>query len=147
MKFIISLLLVCAFSAENAIAADFEERPVIMRASSQLIEKILGEIDSDYKEQANNSYSFRVKGKYNVILFNREKDIQLYAGFEAGRVTLTRINEWNKTKRFSRAYLDKNNNPVIEADLDFEGGATGESILRFIAIFAQSVEIFAQEIQ
>lgn len=128
-------------------AAYSQERPVITKASSQLIEALLKNLDSGYEEIRNNTYTFKVKDKYKVILINNEDDIQVVAMFSGGRVSASRINEWNRTKRFTNAYLDKDDDPVIQADLDFEGGVTGESILRFIAMFAQSVEIFAEHIK
>ena len=128
-------------------AMDFEEKTITTRASSQLIETILEALDQDYTEIGNNAYLFKVANRYKVILSNYGEDIRLYAAFDVGRVTLSRINEWNRRRRFSSAYLDRDNDPVLQADLDFEGGVTGETILRFIAIFTQSVEEFAQHIQ
>ena len=45
-------------------------------------------------------------------------------------VDLERINEWNRTQRFGRAYLDKQNRPVLEMDVDLDDG--GVSPLLFI---------------
>lgn len=139
------LTLLLCFSA-TSFALDTEQRDIVTHASTPLIEAVLNEIDTHFSEVDNNSYKFKLKG-YKVVLFNKGKDIQLYAGFKAKRVTLSRINEWNKSKRFGRAYLDNDNDPVIEADLDFEGGVTAEAIVRFVALFGQLVEGFAAHIE
>lgn len=118
---------------------------VFKSVSSQLIETLLAKVDRNYREVENNTYVLKLNG-YNLILIAGDSDIQLLASFRGIRVTLSRINEWNKTKKFTRAYLDKDNNPALESDLDFEGGVTLESIGRFLGIFAASVDIFAKHI-
>ena len=35
---------------------------------------------------------------------------------------------------------------VLDADLDFEGGVTGETLLRFLKIFSDSVEAFSEHL-
>ncbi len=52
------------------------------------------------------------------------KTLQYYMGFsDAKGVSLDRLNEWNKEKRFARAYRDNDGDPVLEmdVDLDFDG--------------------------
>ncbi len=48
------------------------------------------------------------------------------------------INEWNRTKRFSRAYLDRDGDAVLEADLDVSMGIPLSAINRFIDMFTVS---------
>lgn len=118
---------------------------VFKSTSSQLIENILITADKNYRELDNNAYLFQVNG-YKIMLFALGDSMQLMIGFSGIRVTLNRINEWNKTKRFTRAYLDKDNDPVLEADLDFRGGVTIESIARFLGLFAASANAFSGHI-
>lgn len=120
---------------------------VMRQASTQYIENMISAIDADYAEVDKDVYRFTVKGGYNVLLLNKFDDIQLYAVFTGGKVSISRINDWNRTKRFSRAYLDKDGDPVLEADLDFEGGVTTESVARFVALFVQSLETFDQHLR
>ncbi len=82
---------------------------------------------------------------YKVLLINYPNSIQLYAGFKsAGKVSLDTINTWNREKRFSRAYLDSDNDAVIESDLDLEGGVSNEAIDEFIRTFRNSLGNFAK---
>ena len=141
------VVLLIGILFQNVAAADFEDRTVVTRASSKLIETILVSIDPGYVEVGNNLYVFDVQGRYRILIHNNERDISLQAYFSGGRVSFSRINEWNRRTRFSTAYLDNDNDPVLEAHLDFEGGVTGESIYRFISLFATSVEAFANEIR
>ena len=67
--------------------------------------------------------------KFLVLFMNCEegqncKTLQYYMGFsDAKDVTLERLNQWNKEKRFARAYKDDAGDPVLEmdVDLDFQG--------------------------
>ncbi len=67
--------------------------------------------------------------KFLVLFMNCDegkncKTLQYYMGFsDAKDVTLERLNQWNKEKRFARAYRDDAGDPVLEmdVDLDFEG--------------------------
>ncbi len=43
-------------------------------------------------------------------------------------MTPQRILDWNRDKRFGRAYLDKAGDPWVEMDMDVEHGATTEAI-------------------
>jgi Putative bacterial sensory transduction regulator len=48
--------------------------------------------------------------------------LQFYAGWSGPKVSLEQINKWNNDKRFSRALLDKDGDPVIKQDLDLDDG-------------------------
>lgn len=142
MSRLILLLLIALTYSSLAPAQRPGREDVVRQASVQFVENMISAIDADYSEVDSNIYRFTVKGGYNVLLLNKFDDIQLYAVFTGGKVSMSRINDWNRTKRFSRAYLDKDGDPVLEADLDFEGGVTNESVARFVALFVQSLESF-----
>ena len=63
---------------------------------------------------------------------NREcATVTFHSGYDLrDPVTLDRINEWNRTKRFGRAYLDGEDDPILEMDVDLDDG--GLSPLLFI---------------
>jgi hypothetical protein len=55
--------------------------------------------------------------------------IQFAAAYHVeGGMALAKINGWNRTMRFGRAYLDDTNDPFVEMDLDVEKGFTTEAI-------------------
>ncbi len=57
--------------------------------------------------------------------------------------TIWTVNGYNQEKRFSRAFLDEDGDPIVEADLDVGGGVTDEAITRFLLRFTLSVNSFA----
>lgn len=84
-----------------------------------------------------------------VLFFTAENqlNIQAYAGFSGGGVSLDTINEWNKNKRFSHAYLDNDNDPAIELDLDLDGGyVSEEQIMAYFGLVRISVTTFKTHI-
>src|SRR3546814_14261387 len=49
------------------------------------------------------------------------RTLQYYMGFsDARQVPLERFNEWNREKRFARAYRDESGDPVLEMDVDVD---------------------------
>ena len=141
----VAMGLILFFSNRPVLAQEYSEEKVVKYASSKLVEGLLEALDLTYDEINDGAYSFKMNG-YKVILVNKGEDIQIFAIFSGKKITLTRINEWNKTKRFSRAYLDDDGDAVLDADLDFEGGVTGETLLRFLKIFSDSVEAFSDHL-
>ncbi len=62
-------------------------------------------------------------------------DFQLYYGASGIKLTPEQINEWNRTKRLSRAYIDQEGNPVLESDLITDGGITEQNLIAFVKTF------------
>lgn len=59
----------------------------------------------------------------------RCKSIQFSAGFDLDNgITYSKANEWNYTKRFSRAALDDDMDPYVRYDVDVERGFTSEAM-------------------
>jgi Putative bacterial sensory transduction regulator len=58
--------------------------------------------------------------------------------------TLASVNEWNQKNSFSRAYVDKDGNAVLENDLVLTGGVSSDSIELFVKTFRDSVARWAR---
>jgi hypothetical protein len=54
--------------------------------------------------------------------------IQFSAAFNSKDVKPEKIAEWNRTRRFGRAWLDDDAAPWVEMDVDLEHGATTEAV-------------------
>ena len=63
-----------------------------------------------------------------IVYFISGQTMQAYFGLRGTSANVTTINEWNKTKRFGRAYIDAEGDPCVELDYDLEGGVSDESI-------------------
>ncbi len=56
-------------------------------------------------------------------------EIQFYAGW-TDKISLERINQWNRTHRFGRAYLDDKGEVNIEYDINLEQASIGGALFR-----------------
>jgi hypothetical protein len=57
-------------------------------------------------------------------------------------VTTDDINTWNMRRRLSRAYIDRDRDPVLEADLLANAGMNDRIITEFIKVFVNSASDF-----
>lgn len=77
----------------------------------------------------------RMEGTRFVVLFYGCDDagsncdsVQFRAAWStSGEISLDAINAWNRDKRFGKAYIDDENDPVIEMDVNLDSGVTRRS--------------------
>jgi len=98
----------------------------------------------DFREIADGVYGFSVDG-IKMQINNKGNTLQLHAGFSA-KITLTRINEWNRTKRLSRAYNDQDGDAHIEADLELTGGVTQQNVKEWMKTYVISLKAFKKHL-
>ena len=78
--------------------------------------------------------SGRIQGvSYRVFFYgcteNRDcRNIQFYAGWDTEGITADRLNQWNRDKRFGSAYLDAENDPILEMDVKIDYGVTRKNL-------------------
>jgi len=76
--------------------------------------------DDPYIESNRNGLKFLVLFM-NCTEGRNCKTLQYYMGFsDAKQVPLEKFNQWNKEKRFARAYRDDEGDPVLEMDIDVD---------------------------
>lgn len=63
-----------------------------------------------------------------IVFFVSGQTMQAYFGLTGTSANVNVVNEWNKTKRFGRAYIDADGDPCVELDYDLEGGVSDDSI-------------------
>ncbi len=129
---------------------------VYTKINSKEMKKILDSMEIDYKQTTNATKKIIFKlrlANLNVNLrlldcsSNQCESLQLYAGFSTRiNVTPKQINEWNRKRRFTRAYLNPSQQPSIETDLSLKGGKTRANIKFFISHFRELVSKFAEHI-
>lgn len=138
----LALSLVLAFPMQSAVAADDEK--VDKFTDGELIHILKEEGFSAVKKTDEGEIVIKVNGKKYVLLNDEEGDLQAYYGISGSNLDINYedMNEWNKTKRFSRAYLDADNDLVLESDLMSDGGINKENVTRFFSVFLTSVSAF-----
>jgi len=69
---------------------------------------------------------------YIIVAKNNEM-AQFFTVFtESDDETQTRVNDWNRSKSYSRSYWTTDGHPVLELDLDFAGGITERRVKDFL---------------
>lgn len=134
----------CVLLAASAPFLRADQGEIIKELSVTNTERILEAMKVEYTEVSAGTYRFNLGG-YKTLLFNKGKNLQFYASFKR-KTTLGRINDWNASKRYTRAYLDKDGDPVLEADLDLEGGVSYGAVAEFFKTWVTSVKLFTQHI-
>lgn len=90
-----------------------------------------------------------------VSLFQYTKDqrpgpaanIALSTGFEGtGKVDLTALNDFNRSHRFVRTYVDESGVVYLENDLDAEGGIGVRTLGRFVDDYRRNLSQFMHEL-
>ena len=90
-------------------------------------------------EPQENRVVFKADGRTYMLFRYDDGDLQLYYGISGISITPDDVNTWNRKRRLSRAYLDGDNDPVLEADLLANAGINHEIVAEFIKVFVGSV--------
>lgn len=71
-------------------------------------------------------------------------DLRLYTFWKIGGngPNLKKLNTWNNEQRWTKAYMDGDNDAVLEFDLDVRDGITAETLLNFFEIYSAHVYKF-----
>ena len=70
------------------------------------------------------------------------KTVQFYFGFNDRKgFALEKLNEWNRTKRFARAYRDNEDDPVLVMDVDTDKGGVPQ------AVFNENLDVWLNQMQ
>jgi len=149
LVFAINTTLVQA--AESSLMDDIETFCKTVSSPSGLVEKFSDEELVDIlKEEGYLGVNIQAPGKIRVkmsgsliLLFNKaDGDLQFTYMVGGGKWEYEDVNEWNQSKRLSRAYLDQDKDPVLESDLLSDGGLTKEKVKAFIRVFSISKGAF-----
>lgn len=141
MQFHFSLLVTALVL--GVATALYEKSQVISSLTREQIREVL---------QTNGFGSELIEGKDNILriiisgmrgsLIIGQASLQFYAA--ASKVgsedqMLRAVNLWNLEKRFSRSYVDRDGDPVLELDLDLHGGVTYERVEDFLTTVTKSL--------
>ena len=100
----------------------------------------------DVQQRGENAVSFKRDGTTYVMFVMKDGDLQLYCAFQMRGISHADMNAWNRDKRHSRAYIDKDGDPVIESDLLADAGLSRRHVTEFIKVFMLSTRGFRDHI-
>lgn len=125
--------------------------------SAEEIRASLKELKLDVKEEKDDEDKtvFIITGKDELITiiyqYGGKGDLGTSIGIRAefsseDERSLAPINAYNRDERFAKAYIDDEDNIVLEDDLDAGAGVSKEVIQRFVGNFIDSVPSFLEQI-
>lgn len=82
--------------------------------------------------------AIKIDGKGYILSNLKDGDIQFTYYLSGANISFEDINEWNHTKRLSRAYLDSDKDLALETDLMSNGGISKENVLAAFRIFVNT---------
>ena len=87
------------------------------------------------------------KLKSQLIYSKKDHVLTAHARFKGYQSDLEFINHWNRTKRFSRAYVDKDKDIVLETEIDIEPGMSKEAIKSWLRGFGIILNYFQHNLR
>ncbi len=72
--------------------------------------------------------------EYYLFVYD-DGDLQLWFGLTDYNVGIEDMNEWNRTRRLTRAYIDDENDPILEADLLANAGYSSRQLSEWVGVF------------
>ena len=99
-------------------------------------------VGGDIKRFGNRLMAIFGKIKTQIVYTRKDKVLTAHARFKGYKNDLKFINDWNRTKRFSRAYIDKDADIVLEAEIDLEPGVSEEAIKNWLKGFGVILNFF-----
>lgn len=98
-------------------------------------------------------FMIEIAGK-EIILFTYKcktgkcQDLRLYTYWRTGGKTpdYKILNKWNIEQRWTKSYVDSDNDIVLEVDIDIKDGITEQAILNMIEIYSNHVLKFSDYI-
>ena len=115
-------------SAQNVRASDPQTLVAALQGAGYKAELGKDSIGDPMIVSASSGSEFRVMF-YGCKANRNCETIQFLSGYEVKTpVTLAKINEWNRTKRFARAVLDNEGDPIMIMDVDLDDGGLSKAL-------------------
>ena len=137
-----TLLILLCFASAVALAAE----PTLKKAYTD--EELIAILESDGYRSVELTdervISVKLDGMTFALYVYGDDDLQLYFGVTGYDIDAETINRWNRTRRLSRAYLDDENDPILETDLLANAGYTADQFLEWFKVSTWSAVEFRQ---
>ena len=85
--------------------------------------------------------------KTQVEFSNKTRILTVASRFKGFTPRIELMNAWNYTKRFSRAYLDKQGEIVLESEIDLESGVTARYVQNWLRGYGLISNFFLMTLQ
>jgi hypothetical protein len=111
-------------------------------SATEIVQVLRAEGYADVEELGEGGVRFKRQDMTYVLTVYDDGDLQLYFGLTGIDVGTDVVNEWNRTRRLTRAYLDSEQDPVLETDLLSDRGYSGAMLVRWVEVFVQGSGLY-----
>lgn len=159
MKSILSRLVATALLTLCAQGVALAASPVVEALIDATMPEKIVEVAKGFgsaelsKDQDGDPYiSGRIEGKkYQISFFgcsgsSKCHDIRFLTGWSKTKVGLEQTNEWNRTKRFGTAFLDKDGDPILTMTVNLEHGVNRDNLDETFVYWGLAVKGFENEV-
>lgn len=105
--------------------------------------------DEDVRIDRDGDVIVRMNG-YQVIVFVEVDDhsvLRHYTAIAGTDTTLVDLDEWNRERYFTKAYMNDEDDPALELVPNFEGGITVSNLRQSIRTYSQALAAFLPFLQ
>ncbi len=138
---IVAALTLCMF------AVNVRAQEVLESISAPGLQQIFKDEGYSFETDKDGDVIWKIEGvRALVIRSEKGNNIAFRQSYKNNNTTLAKINAWNKSKKFSRSYLDDDGDPVLSLDLELDGGITKARIVDFLKTCRISMAAWSKEV-
>jgi hypothetical protein len=156
MKFIkifLNILSIAILFLSFSVAANAKSNKLYNSLTLKQIETIMKQQGYNVELYEDKEVVAWTSNRYNdsisLITTDNSNSLNFYT-YEKGSnysFTVNDANNWNKKYKYSKIYIDKDNDIIIELDLDLTGGITEDRIIDFFKTCDMSLNKFMEVIK
>lgn len=149
MPFRLMLAIVLCLSSASLAMAQADHGNVVESLTGQRVAALLGEAGfPDSEVDDDGDVTVTMQGYRVLFLVGSYDGKNIAARFALGgtEATADTVNRFDKDKRFGRAFLDDEGDPVLESDLDLEGGVTEARVKDFFRTYNELMVHFLRAV-
>jgi hypothetical protein len=142
-------LLAGAFVLAGGACAQAQEIVMAEPGAIRDLARGYGSATLDKSDSGAPMISGRVDGRAYAIFFDNCpdgtgcSDIRFFAVFPGNRPSLDVINDWNRDKRWGKAYTDADLDAALEFDVNMSSGVPHGTVDQTIAVWVETLSSFA----
>jgi hypothetical protein len=144
---IVFALSVAVAAAVPAVAADATLTKVTTRDLVDILNQEGFRGGEPLEEKGEEYVRINVEGHPVVFILTRNGgDLMASTGFKESKATVQRANDWNKSKRYTRVFLDEKGTAFMRMDLDLSKGITRATLADYLTTFLKLVVPFRKQV-
>lgn len=142
----LALALLLPLLAGGTLAQGEDAQRIYSRISGEEMKAIMQGEGYAVTTDDDGELRWKIEGFHTfIVVYDDQESVQFRAAFGDVETAMEDVNQWNASKRYSTSYLDSDNDPVLNLDLDLAGGVTRARIVDYLHTCKVSFETWVAE--